>query len=588
MLTEAFLLLKIFTCLLSAILATAIITRDSALVVNRVIGLVPICTVCWSVCEIAWNLQADALYAAYYIRLSALGWMLLGPVALNIFSEMVKAHWPILARLVPFAYASSLLCVSLYIFTDIGLAEAYRVSWGWSYRFGDRFIFLYMGALWPLGLVLAAWGGLLPKEWSPAERRSWRSIYIAVSAALCLATLTDVVLPLAGFAVIPLGSTSIALVASVVGIQLNRYGYSILSSSAFASEILETLQDGVVMLRANGRVRMANRAFERLVGTNPGQLIGVECSHMLHTMPDVRVWRRQAVESELISLAGERIPVLITPTHLRPAPNGERGAALVVRDLREVSALRDRLVQSGRLAAVGEISTSLSEEMMEPVLEMRNQLEAMRVNSRIFARLPQSGPNAEPIAELVRERDELVAECIEGIDRVAGILKDVRGFSEKGSAPRERVDLNRVVKDALRTVGAMAGPDTRIELRLADSAWVLCTSDEIIQVVVNLLVNAFQASEEGGRVTLVSSRLGKQVLLRVEDEGLGIAPEIIDRIFDPFFTTKRVGDGTGLGLAICQNIVRQHGGDLQVASREGLGSSFSMTLPACSADSQAA
>jgi PAS domain S-box-containing protein len=584
-LAESFLLIKVFTCLLSVILATAVITRDSELMVNRVVGMVPICTALWSVCEIAWNLQSDPESAARYIRLSSLGWMLMGPICLHIFSEMVKAHRPILSRLVPFAYASAILCVSQYIFTDHGLAEAYRVSWGWSFEFGDRFIFLYMGALWPIGVVLAAWGGYLPKEWSAGERRIWRSIYVAVSAALTLATLTDVVLPLMGMPVMPMGSTSIAVVGVVVGIQFNRHGYSILSSSAFANEILETLHDGVVMLRANGRVRMVNSAFERLVGARHGKLIDVEFSHLLRESPSTGMWAQRAFESELVSALGERIPVLITPTQLRHAANGERGAALVVRDLREVKALRDRLVSSGRLAAVGEIASSLSEEIMEPTLEMRSHLEAMQKRSQSIANISPDEDEPEELLELLREREELVTECIEGSDRIASILEDVRGFSEKGSAPRTRVDLAQIINDALRIASAVAKPETRVEQRLGDHIYVECAPEEIVQVVVNLLVNAFQANEDGGRVRLVSTRSGDRALLSVVDQGPGIAPEIIDRIFDPFFTTKPVGDGTGLGLAICQNIVRQHGGNLKVVSDEGKGTTFSMILPLSPADS---
>ena len=109
---------------------------------------------------------------------------------------------------------------------------------------------------------------------------------------------------------------------------------------------------------------------------------------------------------------------------------------------------------------------------------------------------------------------------------------------------------------------------------------VACQRGEIEQVVVNLVVNAFQAVKDSGRVRVETSSRQGGVVIRVNDDGCGIPETMIDRIFDPFFTTKPVGEGTGLGLAICYHIVRKHGGTLSVESSRGEGTTFTVDLPA--------
>jgi len=250
----------------------------------------------------------------------------------------------------------------------------------------------------------------------------------------------------------------------------------------------------------------------------------------------------------------------------------------VVRDLREVQALRKRLVASGRMAAVGEISDSLSKEIMEPVMDLRHHLEGLRTHE---VSLFESGAGCgERIDSLLEERRELVMECLEGVDRIAKILEEVKGFSRDKGSPRQVADLNQLAEDALRIARAQAHPDTRVEQHLAGSLPVACAPAEIVQVIVNLLVNAMQAVATGGTIRCESRFVETTAQLTVEDDGAGIPSDVLERIFDPFFTTKPVGEGTGLGLAISQHLVRQHGGELQVESEPGTGTRFTLVLPA--------
>jgi two-component system NtrC family sensor kinase len=119
----------------------------------------------------------------------------------------------------------------------------------------------------------------------------------------------------------------------------------------------------------------------------------------------------------------------------------------------------------------------------------------------------------------------------------------------------------------------------RVERRYGEIPDICCAPQELQQVFLNLVVNAAQAIESGEAIRITTRVEGDCVVVLVEDNGSGIAPEKIEHVFDPFFTTKAIGEGTGLGLAISYQIVRNHGGDLSVESSPGIGACFRVALP---------
>jgi PAS domain S-box-containing protein len=576
---EFFTILKIATCLLSVVLATAIISRDPGLRINRLMALVPLLTAQWSFCEILWIQQNDAESAAMLIRLTSTAWMFFGPVCLHIFYELSGRDKPIMRFLLPVSYLVSTTSALIYNLTDLGMTKAVPGPWGWTFEFGPLFPLLYGMAIAPLSYVLACWGRVLPHAGSQGERMVWLSIYGAVSGALAVATLTDAILPLMGIPFPSLGSTCIVLVAMGLAYQFHRYGYSLLAPAAFATEILQTLDDGVVLLRSNGRIRIANDAFLSLVGLSRASVLGTSITDFLPDMTLATESLGEPIEADLFTSDGEQIRVLITRARLRPIHDDGLSSAFVIRDLREVLALRDNLVTSERLATVGELSGSIAEEIREPIYEARSHLEAMQGQSTCLADLIRGCPSAMELSELAADREELLEECLEGVDRIAAIARDVRGFATGGLGQREAFALDQIVKEAARIAIPGRGTEIDLQMDLGEVAAVLCAKDEIVQVLVNLLVNAFQATGDGGEVRITSKQQGARVLLQVNDDGPGIPSDVIERIFDPFFTTKPIGEGTGLGLSISHHILRHHGGDLFVESDFGNGSRFTVVLP---------
>jgi signal transduction histidine kinase len=139
------------------------------------------------------------------------------------------------------------------------------------------------------------------------------------------------------------------------------------------------------------------------------------------------------------------------------------------------------------------------------------------------------------------------------------------------------VDLNALLDATLRV--ASLRYRGRIETLYTAVPMVSASSQELKQVFLNLLLNAAHAIDENGLIRVATLQVGGDVVVTIQDDGCGMTPELLERIFDPFFTSKAVGEGTGLGLAICHQIVRRHGGDIQVESEPGRGTIMRVRLP---------
>jgi signal transduction histidine kinase len=580
LLMTGYLLFELATCALSLTLGTIVSTRAFGLQVNRSIGLILLCGAYWSFCELMWNSQSDASAALTWMRLSALGWMWIGPLFFRIFVELLGARAGSMKQLVPWLYGSAGLGILLYVATPWGLARAIPTSWGWGYEFGPLFPFTHAPTIVPLAIGLLSWKRVRAVFGSRSERRHSQNLHLATTAAAALGVSTDFVLPALGVHVPGLSSFAIAAIGVLLLFNLQRYGYLLLSPAAFAHEILETLEDGVALLRPDGRVVSANRSFERMASAGEG---GLRDRRSTDLLPDLRRRGGNEIFSHTTNLLvgkDESLPTSVTSLALHDARGSMVGEALIVRDLREIAELRRRLVTAGRLAAVGELSTVISSEINTPVELVLQKLAALRFE---WDRATSGVHGAELVAleKTISEGEELIDECIEGVERVAAVVSEVRSFSRLEGGSREIVSVGDLLETALRRAAPRAGPEVLIARQLASAAAISCVPLQLERVVLNLLLNAIHAVEGVGRVRVTSEDAAGCVRICVEDDGCGISASERERIFDPFFTTRPIGEGTGLGLSISYHIVRSHGGDIRVESQPGH-TCFSIELPVAS------
>lgn len=168
----------------------------------------------------------------------------------------------------------------------------------------------------------------------------------------------------------------------------------------------------------------------------------------------------------------------------------------------------------------------------------------------------------------------------EGATRVRDIVQNLGNFTHVEAIDQSgEVDLRQCLESTLQLVSVLQHDEVELQSELAEVPPVMGSAGHLNQVFMNILVNACQAIEGHGRVSIRLYSLPHAAIVEVKDTGKGMSPDIKDRIFEPFFTTKPLGSGTGLGLYVCQGIVKRHGGDIRVESEAGKGTRVVISLP---------
>jgi signal transduction histidine kinase len=235
----------------------------------------------------------------------------------------------------------------------------------------------------------------------------------------------------------------------------------------------------------------------------------------------------------------------------------------------EQARLREQVRHADRLATIGQLSAGVAHELNEPLATMLG-----------FAQLCRKHPGLP--ASVIADLDKIIAANLHARE----IIKKLMLFARERPPMRDKVSLHRVVDEGLSYVESRAvKADVEIRRRIeSDLPKVYGDPNQLVQVLVNLAVNAIQAMPDGGALTVDSFTENGVVVLAVEDQGVGMTPQATERAFEPFFTTKEVGVGTGLGLSVVHGIVTSHGGTIRVESEPGKGSRFEVRLPAIAPD----
>ena len=266
--------------------------------------------------------------------------------------------------------------------------------------------------------------------------------------------------------------------------------------------------------------------------------------------------------------------------------------------LRQLQEAQARLIQGEKLASLGQLVAGVAHEINNPLAFAANNLAVLRrdvhavaaiaaaYRDHLGADLPEPIRAAEARVDLeytLANLDRLLDSSRQGLDRVAKIVSGLRDFARLDEADRKAIDGNEAVRTTVEMVRyALHEKEIDFVLRLRPLPSLWCNPGQLNQLLMNLLTNAIQAVAAGGTVTVSTGAdaAGSEVTFAVADTGIGIPEAIRARIFDPFFTTKPQGTGTGLGLWTCYNIVRDHRGRLELDTEVGLGSTFTVTLPA--------
>lgn len=264
---------------------------------------------------------------------------------------------------------------------------------------------------------------------------------------------------------------------------------------------------------------------------------------------------------------------------------------LELRVQEQVRALEEssrQLYQAEKMASVGRLAAGVAHEINNPIGFVRSNLSTAQSYVTKFALLDEAIRAGRPVEPRWKELDmgfvledfaDLIRESIHGIDRVARIVADLKGFSNVDRGEEEMADLNDSLRQACSVIEGQLPEGVTLVQELGEIPRVLCLPGYLNQAFLNLLENAVQAVTGGGEVKVRSEQAGGEICIRISDNGSGIPADALPRIFEPFFTTRDVGQGTGLGLTVVRDIVQVHGGKVSVESQPGAGTTFTIRLP---------
>ncbi|AQZ94569.1 ATP-binding protein [Halopseudomonas phragmitis] len=284
---------------------------------------------------------------------------------------------------------------------------------------------------------------------------------------------------------------------------------------------------------------------------------------------------------------------------------GQRNQALR-RALKQLKESQSHLVQSEKMASLGQMVAGVAHELntplgyvknnvqllaslVQPVLELAQAqaqlmqaLDAPQRNEAELAQLFEQTRQAAELAapeQLADDLNPLLEDTLFGLAQIAELAVSLKDFARLDRAMSEAVDINDCVRSALLIARNAIKDKAEVITRLGELPPITCTPSQINQVLLNLLTNAAQAMDHPGQILIRSWTEHDRVYLSIQDNGKGIPKELQNRIFDPFFTTKSVGQGTGLGLSISYQIIRDHAGQIRFVSEPGRGTRFVISLP---------
>jgi two-component system NtrC family sensor kinase len=263
-----------------------------------------------------------------------------------------------------------------------------------------------------------------------------------------------------------------------------------------------------------------------------------------------------------------------------------------------------RILQQEKMASIGQLAAGVAHEINNPMGFIISNLGTLRKYSEKRSRYltllsdtvrdlaADDGPRGRDSLERIEESrvalkidcitadiGSLIKESLDGADRVRRIVQDLKSFSRVDEAEEKPADINACLDSTLNIVWNELKYKAEVRKEYGVLPQTVCNARLLNQVFMNLLINAAEAIESCGEITIATRSDGKFIEAAISDTGCGMSADTINRIFEPFYTTKDIGKGTGLGLSIAYDIIKKHGGEITVESEPGRGSRFTVRLP---------
>jgi len=385
-------------------------------------------------------------------------------------------------------------------------------------------------------------------------------------------------------------------------------------AQAFRSVIMDDMAEGLYTVDGDGKLTSMNRAASEMLGWQEKDLLGSSVHDVVHApqpeadCPLLRTRTAgqsvQTVDETFVRRDGSTFGVACSVAPLETG-GGSPGAVVTFRDMTEVRRAELEARHDQKLESLGRLSAGLAHEINTPIQFVgdntrfladayQDMLDLLLVYRECMTptlgelqwsdrtERAQAAEAKADVEYLAAEIPAAVSQSLEGVERVASLVRAMKSFSYKDSTEQAYADLNEAIRTTLTVARNEVKYVADVTLELGELPDVMCHLGDLNQVFLNLLVNAADAlkdNAERGEIRISSAVVGPTAVISFADNGTGIPEDILQSIFEPFFTTKEVGKGTGQGLALARAVLEKHDGSIEVRSVVGEGTEFILRLP---------
>lgn len=575
-------LIPVVAILVSAAFGAVSVAWDSDRRATAPMCAIFTCTGVWALLDLMTFLETDPARAQFWIQWMHLPALLLGPSTTWLLGQMLpqlgdRLQW--LAR-TGFVIAAVLgVAAALLPGSVLGVVAT---EWGsWLPRYGIVSILVV-----PIGTVLPLLAGYeasrveVRRQSEKADTSRAHAVTGCVFVSLLAAISTEYVMPLLELPAPRLGAVAVASASAVMWLRVLHASNDLaVTPEGMARSMLDELHDGVALVQLDGTILASNRRFTEMTGRRGSELLGTSLASRVETSIAEICAGLEDRESILQRIDGGSLPVSLSSSIARDRDGDAIGAVVVFRDRREIDALRRRLLTSGRLAAIGELAAGIAHEVNNPIAFIRsdfNLLSQRLEEIREHAAKASALKSEMAIFERVGRRIEV---ALEGIERVAEVVGDVRGFAHVGGARQGRSDPAVLIEGAMRLARLQRGDD--VELRVADSdcSEFIESGQELKQVLLALILILVEGLEKGGTVEAALESSGDRLWITLAAERLLEDANSMIRHFEMMAAGGLEASHSELGLVIASELIDQMDGSFSFVETGPDALSITLSLP---------
>lgn len=481
------------------------------------------CTGTWAFLDLMTFLETDPLRAQIWIQWMHLPALLLGPSTTWVLSQMLPQIGRRLDRQARAGFAIAIVLGVGAALLPGSILGVVGTEWGgWVAQYGIVSVLVVpIGTVLPLLAGFEAFRAETRRDSIKADRSRADAVIVCVFISLLAAISTEYVMPLLELPVPRLGAIVIASASAVMWLRaLHASDDLAVTPEGMARAMLDELHDGVALVQLDGTILALNRRLTEMTGCPGSELMGASLASRIETPVEEICDGLEDRESILRCADGRSLPVSISSSIARDRDGDAISAVVVFRDRREINALRRRLLMSGRLAAIGELAAGIAHEVNNPIAFIRSDFNLLSQRLEEIREQAAAGAGPEGHTAVFERVGRRIEVALRGVERVAEVVGDVRGFAHVGGAGQGGADPVVLVEGAMRLARLQRGDDVEFRVRESDCSEWIETGQELKQVLLALILILAERLEKGGvieaalesnagsvRITLTAERL---------------------------------------------------------------------------------